>query len=87
MPRLRNWKRKLIQNLKKRNKTLVLTAMRKTILIIGVALALVNVVYSFMRDTETVLFFGKDINIWVYRLIWAFMAVLIFNAYRKEAKK
>ncbi|TVZ07704.1 hypothetical protein JM80_0178 [Cellulophaga sp. RHA_52] len=87
MPRLRNWKRKLIQNLKKRNKTLVLTAMRKTILIIGVALALVNVVYSFMRDAETVLFFGKDINIWVYRLIWAFMAVLIFNAYRKEAKK
>ena len=87
MQRLRNWKRKLIRNLKKRNKTLVLTAMRKTILIIGVALALVNVVYSFMRDSETVLFFGKDINIWVYRLIWAFMAILIFNAYRKEAKK
>ncbi|AIM60747.1 hypothetical protein IX49_09520 [Cellulophaga lytica] len=61
--------------------------MRKTILIIGIALALVNVVYSFMRDAETVPFFGKDINIWVYRLIWAFMAVLIFNAYRKEAKK
>ncbi len=87
MQRLRNWKRKLIRNLKKRNKTLVLTAMRKTILIIGVALALVNVVYSFMRDAETVLFFGKDINIWVYRLIWAFMAILILNAYRKEAKK
>lgn len=87
MQRLRNWKRKLIRNLKKRNKTLVLTAMRKTILIIGVALALVNVVYSFMRGAETVLFFGKDINIWVYRLIWAFMAILILNAYRKEAKK
>ncbi|MCL5245789.1 MULTISPECIES: hypothetical protein [Cellulophaga] len=61
--------------------------MRKTILIIGGTLALANVAYSFFRDTETVFFFGKDVNIWLYRLIWLFMAVLILNAYRKEVKK
>ncbi|MEP0214394.1 MAG: hypothetical protein ABJD66_14330 [Cellulophaga sp.] len=61
--------------------------MRKTILIIGVALALVNVIYSFFRNVDTIYFFGQDVNIWVYRLIWSFMAVLIFNAYRKETRK
>ncbi|MGJ8734316.1 MAG: hypothetical protein ACSHW4_14260 [Cellulophaga sp.] len=61
--------------------------MRKTILIIGVALALVNVIYSFFRNVDTIYFFGQDVNIWVYRLIWSFMAVLIFNAYHKETRK
>lgn len=58
--------------------------MRKTFLIIGMVLALLNVTYSFFRTEDTAILFGIEMNIWVYRFIWFAMAALLFNGYRKE---
>lgn len=58
--------------------------MRKTFLMIGIVLALFNVIYSFFRMEETATLFGTEMNIWVYRFIWFAMAALLFNGFRKE---
>jgi len=61
--------------------------MRKIIFIVGIVIALSNVIYSFFGMNETAKLFGFDIDIWMYRLIWLFLAVIMFKAYKKESKK
>ncbi|WP_452230895.1 MULTISPECIES: hypothetical protein [unclassified Lacinutrix] len=54
-------------------------------LIIGI-LAVANVIYSFFSNLEHATIFGMELNIWVYRLIWSFLAVTILYKYFKENK-
>lgn len=61
--------------------------MKKIFFIVGIVIALSNVIYSFFGMNDTAKLFGFDINIWMYRLIWLFLAVLMFKAYKKESKK
>ncbi|MDV7137681.1 hypothetical protein R3X28_02285 [Maribacter sp. TH_r10] len=60
--------------------------MRKTISIIGMLLALVIIVSSFLKNEDTGQFFGYEINIWLYRLIWLVLFGIILNGYLKESK-
>ena len=53
---------------------------RKLSLIIGI-LAAANVVYSFFRNSDHSTIFGIELNIWVYRLIWSFLAFTILYKY------
>ncbi|GGG58002.1 hypothetical protein GCM10010976_31050 [Bizionia arctica] len=60
--------------------------MRKTVnLIIGI-LALGIVFYSFLGNSEYTSIFGFELNIWIYRLIWSVVAILIFYEYSKKKK-
>jgi hypothetical protein len=57
----------------------------KLSLIIGI-LAIANLVYSFFSTSNHSSIFGMELNIWVYRLIWSFLAVSILYKYFKENK-
>ncbi len=58
--------------------------MNKTVsLVIGI-LAVINVAYSFSSNSDTQSIFGFEMNIWVYRLIWSFMAIVILYGYYKK---
>jgi ABC-type thiamin/hydroxymethylpyrimidine transport system permease subunit len=61
--------------------------MRKTISIIGMAIALITIIYSFFAMGETGQLFGFKMNIWIYRLIWLALFGVILNGYIKESKK
>ncbi|PIB39115.1 hypothetical protein [Maribacter sp. 4G9] len=61
--------------------------MRKTILIIGMAIAVVTIVYSFFGMGDTGQFFGLEMNIWVYRLIWLVLFLLVLRDYLKMSGK
>ena len=53
-------------------------------ILIGI-IAIANVIYSFFENSNLGSFFGFEINIWVYRLFWSFIAVYMF--YRFNNKK
>ncbi len=57
----------------------------KLSLIIGI-LAIANVVYSFFSNSNHSSIFGMELNIWVYRLIWSFLAVSILYKYFEDNK-
>jgi len=61
--------------------------MRKALFIIGMVLALITIVNSFFRIGDTRQFFGFEMNIWVYRLIWLGLFSIILKGYLKESKK
>ena len=61
--------------------------MRKTILIIGMAVALLNVIYSFFGTGDTGKIFGFEMNIWIYRLIWLALSGVMLIQYLNESKK
>ena len=50
------------------------------------AIAILTVVYSFFGMGDTGRFFGFEVNIWVYRLIWSGLFVLVLFDYLKLAK-
>ena len=54
-------------------------------LIIGILTAL-DVLYSFWENPEYGIFFGFEINIWIYRLIWAGVAFILLYDYFKKKK-
>ncbi|MDO1512849.1 hypothetical protein Q2T41_09300 [Maribacter confluentis] len=60
--------------------------MRKIIPIIGMAIALVEIGYSFYTMNDTGRFFGFELNIWVFRIIWAALFGLMLNNYLKARK-
>ncbi|MCF8714625.1 hypothetical protein JM658_07240 [Joostella atrarenae] len=56
-------------------------------LILGI-LAIANVIYSFFRDTSTATILTFEVDIWYYRIVWAFLAViLIFNHFKEQKRK
>ncbi|ASV32439.1 hypothetical protein [Maribacter cobaltidurans] len=60
--------------------------MRRTILIIGMAIAVVTIIYSFFGMGDTGQFFGFEMNIWFYRLIWFGLFLLVLKDYLKMRK-
>lgn len=61
--------------------------MRKILLIVGMLIALLTLIYSFISNATTGQFFGLEMNIWIYRLVWLALFGLIFKDYLKESKK
>ena len=61
--------------------------MRKVLFIIGMVLALITIVNSFFTMGDTRPFFGFELNIWTYRLIWLALFGVILNGYLKETKR
>lgn len=60
--------------------------MRKTISIIGMIIALIEIGYSFFTTGDTGRFFGFELNIWVFRLIWIALFGLMLNNYLKAQR-
>ena len=50
-------------------------------------LAFITIVNSFFTMGDTRPFFGFEMNIWVYRLIWLALFSIILNGYLKETKR
>jgi ABC-type thiamin/hydroxymethylpyrimidine transport system permease subunit len=61
--------------------------MRKATSIIGMIIAVVTIVYSFFAMGDTGQFFGYEMNIWVYRLIWLALFGIILMGYIRDSKK
>ena len=61
--------------------------MNKTVtLIIGI-IAAINVIYSFFGNSNSEQIFGFEMNIWIYRLIWSILAIIILYDYKKKSEK
>ncbi|SIQ02091.1 hypothetical protein [Maribacter ulvicola] len=60
---------------------------RTTIAIIGMIIAFITIVSTFIKDNDTGSLFGFEMDIWMYRLIWLALFGVILNGYLKERKK
>lgn len=49
--------------------------------------ALAVLVFSFISNQGKAQFFGLEVNVWFYRLVWASVGVASFWDYRKNLKK
>ena len=54
-------------------------------LAIGI-IAIINIGYTFIKPTATERFFGIEVDIWIYRLIWLVVAFFSINQYLKLKK-
>lgn len=50
-------------------------------------IAIIEIAYSFVGDSDTGQFFGIDMNIWLFRLLWLALFGVVFNGYLKESRK
>ena len=57
---------------------------RITSIIIGI-IAIGNVIYSFWKYSDSTEFFGFEINVWIYRILWSLIAFGML--YEKFSKK
>jgi len=57
-----------------------------TISIIGMVIAIITIVSTFIKDNDTGSLFGFEMDIWMYRLIWLALFGVILNGYLKERK-
>jgi len=48
--------------------------------------ALLVLVFSFISNQEEAQFFGLEVNVWFYRLIWSAVGVASFWDYKKNIK-
>lgn len=55
--------------------------MRKNLYLILTILSVMNVGYTFFSDAASGDFFGFQVDIWVYRLVWILFAALFFKIY------
>ena len=55
--------------------------MRKYLYLILGIVSVLNVVYSFFSEATQGDFFGIEVNIWVYRLIWFLLIGYFFKTY------
>ena len=60
--------------------------MNKNITLVMGIVASLYVISSFFGNSETGEIFGYVMNIWAYRLFWAFLAVLILLDYSRKYK-
>jgi|GEM_PF-873959 hypothetical protein len=54
--------------------------------LVFVIIGLLNIALSFRGDNSIEVIFGFEINIWLYRAIWAFIGVGSFISYVKKRK-
>ena len=59
---------------------------KSTITIIGMTIAVVTIVSTFIKDNDTGTLFGFEMDIWIYRLVWLALFGVILNGYLKERK-
>lgn len=59
--------------------------MNKIIILIVAIVAIANVIYSFFGNQESISVFGFEINLWIYRLFWGVIAVLLLYDYFKKS--
>ncbi|MEP2280293.1 hypothetical protein [Maribacter sp.] len=59
---------------------------KSTIAIIGMTIAVVTIVSTFIKDNDAGTLFGYEIDIWMYRLIWLALFGVILNGYLQERK-
>lgn len=57
-----------------------------TISIIGMVIAIITIVSTFIKDNDTGSLFSFEMDIWMYRLIWLALFGVILNGYLKERK-
>lgn len=55
--------------------------------IIGMVIAIIEIAYSFIGTNDTGHFFGFEMNIWLFRLLWLGLFGIVFYGYLKESKK
>lgn len=55
--------------------------MRKNLYLVLTILSAMNVVYTFLSDADAGDFFGFQVDIWVYRLLWLLFTALFFKTY------
>ncbi|TDS18563.1 hypothetical protein DFQ03_0266 [Maribacter caenipelagi] len=55
--------------------------------IIGMVIAIIEIAYSFIGTNDTGQFFGFEMNIWLFRLLWLGLFGIVFYGYLKESKK
>ena len=55
--------------------------MRKNLYLILAVLSTINLAYSFLGSNVKGDFFGYQVNIWVYRMVWVFLTFLFFRTY------
>lgn len=55
--------------------------MRKNLYLILTILSAVNLVYTFFSDAANGDFFGFQVDIWTYRLVWVLFTALFFKTY------
>ena len=46
-----------------------------------------NVIYSFVVNAKTEAVFGFEINVWVYRIVWSILAILLYRLFFKTIKE
>ena len=54
--------------------------------LIFVFIGLLSIIFSFRGDNTIEVVFGLELNIWIYRAIWAFITIGSFYSYRKKVK-
>ena len=52
-------------------------------LIIGI-MAILNIIDSFWSNPSTETMFSIEMNIWIYRLIWSIIAIILLYDYYKK---
>ena len=53
-------------------------------IIIGI-IAIGNVIYSFWKYSDSIEFFGFEINVWIYRIFWSLIAFgMLYDKFRKK---
>ncbi|WP_405400225.1 hypothetical protein [Maribacter sp. Asnod2-G09] len=57
-----------------------------TISIIGMVIAIITIVSTFIKGNDTGSLFGFEMDIWMYRLVWLALFGVILNGYLKEKK-
>ena len=55
--------------------------MRKNLYLILTILSAVNLLYTFFSDATNGDFFGFQVDIWTYRLVWVLFTALFFKTY------
>jgi len=60
--------------------------MKKLTFIILGLLSISNIIDSFGGNSDTEQIFGIEINIWLFRLVWTFVIVVIFYEFLNKKK-
>jgi hypothetical protein len=55
--------------------------MRKNLYLILTILSVANLVYTFFSEATNGSFFGFEVDIWTFRLIWALWSAVFFKTY------
>ena len=59
---------------------------REIVPLIGVGIAVINILFSFFDDATRASIFSIEMDIWVYRLVWLVLAGFMFFSYLQRSK-